>query len=49
MTTGYQIKDQESAYYLTLQIVHWADIFTHGKYIVILLLIVWNIAKKTKV
>lgn len=32
MTQGYQIKDQEAAYYLTLQIVHWADIFTRKIY-----------------
>jgi len=32
MSTGYQIKDQEAAYYLTLQIVHWADIFTRKIY-----------------
>lgn len=28
MTTGYQIKDQESLYYLTFQVVDWMDIFT---------------------
>lgn len=27
MPTGYQIKDQEAAYYLTFQIVFWIDIF----------------------
>ncbi len=32
MSTGYQIKDQESAYYLTLQIVHWVDIFSRKIY-----------------
>ena len=28
MPTGYQIKDQSQAYYLTLQVVYWIDIFT---------------------
>lgn len=32
MTTDYQIKNQKAAYYLTLQIVHWADIFTRKIY-----------------
>ena len=32
MTTGYQIKEQDSLYYLTLQIVDWVDIFTRPIY-----------------
>ena len=28
MPTGYQIKDQSAAHYLTLQVVNWVDIFT---------------------
>lgn len=32
MPTGYQIKDQTAVYYLTLQVVHWADIFTRKIY-----------------
>ena len=32
MSTGYQIKDQEGLYYLTLQVVGWADIFTRKIY-----------------
>ena len=32
MPTGYQIKDQSALYYLTLQIVQWADIFTRQIY-----------------
>jgi REP element-mobilizing transposase RayT len=32
MPTGYQMKDQSAMYYLTLQIVHWADIFTRQVY-----------------
>jgi REP element-mobilizing transposase RayT len=32
MPTGYQIKDQEAAYYLTFQIVFWIDIFTRKSY-----------------
>lgn len=32
MTTGYRIKDQEGAYYLTLQVVGWVDIFTRQIY-----------------
>jgi len=27
MPTGYQIANQEGLYYLTLQVVQWADIF----------------------
>ena len=32
MTTGYQIKDQEGAHYLTLQVVGWIDIFSRKVY-----------------
>ncbi len=32
MSTGYQIKDQEALYFLTLQIVDWIDIFTRQVY-----------------
>ena len=32
MSTGYQIKDQQALYYLTLQIVDWIDIFTRQNY-----------------
>ena len=32
MPTGYQIKDQESLYFLTLQVVGWVDIFTRKIY-----------------
>jgi REP element-mobilizing transposase RayT len=32
MPTGYQIKDQTSAYYLTFQIVYWIDLFTRNRY-----------------
>ncbi|MFW6222598.1 MAG: transposase, partial [Bacteroidota bacterium] len=32
MSTGYKIKDQEGVYYLTLQVVQWADIFTQQIY-----------------
>lgn len=32
MPTGYQIKDQSSPYYITLQVVKWIDIFTRKKY-----------------
>lgn len=32
MSTGYQIKDQAALYYLTFQVVHWADIFTRKLY-----------------
>jgi REP element-mobilizing transposase RayT len=32
MPTGYQIKDQSSAYYLTFQVVFWIDLFTYPKY-----------------
>ena len=32
MPTGYQIKDQDSCYFLPLQIVEWVDIFTRKNY-----------------
>lgn len=32
MPTGYQIKNQEAAYYLTFQVVFWIDIFTRKVY-----------------
>jgi REP element-mobilizing transposase RayT len=32
MTTGYKIKDQESLYFLTFQIVDWLDVFTRKVY-----------------
>jgi len=32
MTHGYQIMNQEGLYYLTLQIVHWADVFSRKTY-----------------
>jgi len=32
MSTGYQIKDQTSLYYLTFQVVDWIDIFTKSAY-----------------
>jgi len=32
MPTGYQIKEQDKLYYLTLQVVEWVDIFTRQKY-----------------
>lgn len=32
MSTGYQIYDQAGCYYLTFQIVHWADIFSRKIY-----------------
>jgi REP element-mobilizing transposase RayT len=32
MTTGYQVKDQTRAHFLTLQIVAWVDIFTRKVY-----------------
>jgi len=32
MTTGYQIKDQDGAYYLTLQVVGWVDVFSRHAY-----------------
>ena len=32
MSTGYQIVNQESVYYVTLQIVNWIDLFTRKVY-----------------
>ena len=32
MSTGYKIKDQAGVYYLTLQVVHWTDVFTRQIY-----------------
>ena len=32
MPTGYQIKDQSAAYYLTVQVVNWINIFTRKEY-----------------
>lgn len=32
MTTGYQIKEQDQLYYITLQVVDWIDIFTKEVY-----------------
>lgn len=32
MPTGYQIKDQAAAHYLTLQIVYWIDLFSRKSY-----------------
>ncbi|MFC1730697.1 transposase [candidate division KSB1 bacterium] len=32
MPTGYQIKDQSAAYYLTTQVVNWIDIFSRKEY-----------------
>ena len=32
MSTGYQIKEQDKLYYLTLQVVYWLDIFTRKRY-----------------
>ncbi len=32
MTTGYQIKEQDALYYLTLQIVDWVDVFIRPIY-----------------
>jgi REP element-mobilizing transposase RayT len=32
MPTGYQIKNQSAAYYLTFQIVFWIDFFSYKKY-----------------
>jgi REP element-mobilizing transposase RayT len=29
---GYQIRDQKAAYYLTLQVVNWIDLFTRDDY-----------------
>jgi REP element-mobilizing transposase RayT len=32
MSTGYKIQDQEGAYYITLQVVSWVDVFTRQIY-----------------
>jgi len=32
MPTGYQIKEQSKAYYLTLQVVYWIDVFMQKSY-----------------
>ncbi len=32
MPTGYQIKEQDKPYFVTLQVVYWIDIFTRQKY-----------------
>jgi putative transposase len=32
MPTGYQIKDQSSAYFLTFQVVYWVDVFSRAIY-----------------
>ena len=32
MPTGYQIKDQEKLYFVTLQVIEWIDIFTRKNY-----------------
>jgi len=32
MSTGYQIKEQDGLYYLTLQVVNWVDIFSRSIY-----------------
>ena len=32
MPTGYQIKNQHSLHYITLQVVYWVDIFTRKTY-----------------
>jgi len=32
MSTGYQIKDQSAAYFITLQVVEWVDVFTREQY-----------------
>ena len=32
MSTGYQIKEQNSLHYLTFQVVNWADIFSRSVY-----------------
>ena len=32
MPTGYQIKDQTSAYYLTFQVIYWIDLFSRQAY-----------------
>ena len=32
MTTGYQIKEQDKLYFITLQVVEWVDIFSKENY-----------------
>ena len=32
MPTGYQIKEQDKVYFITLQIVEWVDVFSRQKY-----------------
>ena len=32
MPTGYQIKEQDALYYVTIQVVYWVDIFTRQCY-----------------
>ncbi|MCX6292012.1 MAG: hypothetical protein NT126_09650 [Bacteroidetes bacterium] len=32
MPTGYQITKQDAAHYLTLQVVHWVDLFSRQRY-----------------
>ncbi len=32
MSDGYQIKDQNAVYFLTFQVVGWADVFTRKRY-----------------
>ncbi len=32
MPTGYQIKEQDKPYFITLQVVYWIDIFSRQKY-----------------
>jgi REP element-mobilizing transposase RayT len=32
MPTGYQIQDQTTAYFLTLQVIDWVDVFTRKDY-----------------
>lgn len=32
MTTGYQIKEQDKLYFITLQVVEWIDVFSREHY-----------------
>jgi REP element-mobilizing transposase RayT len=32
MPTGYQIKEQDQLYFITLQVVDWVDVFTRQVY-----------------
>lgn len=32
MSTGYQIKEQDKLYFITLQVVEWVDIFSRETY-----------------